>query len=285
MSNSNETQSEIIKDLEEQSGLVDEQPVEESQETKSEGLSEDNAKDEQPKITEDFAKEYGLPDWMVDKPMTDLGKSYKELNKKFTQTSQEFSQVRKDLESIKSQMIDDAGSKEEKKEVKDAFQEMPDPIDEPEEFREWIGETIQSARSEAKTEALKEIQKQYEPIQQEYNQKREEQVRKDIEGQTGESADEVLKAFGEANIKSQDDVEWYLQRPETLVAHAVAFHKARVFDSLQSSKSKGDREVKKSQKAHEIHNKKLNELNTNERKASDKPSIVSEIAESLEQQF
>lgn len=245
---------------------------------------EQGTQDEQA-ISEEFAEKYGLPKWMVGKPMDELGKSYHNINKEFTQRSQELSQMRKEVDNLKQQMTEKADTKKEKEEVKDIFESMPDPVEDDEGFKKWLKEMYNDAQSKAEERALQKIQKQYEPIQQEYQAQKEQQIRNNIESETGENLNDILPQWAkDMGIQSEEEVQMWLNKPDLMVKSVNNWHQAKQYQSLQKSKQDGDAQVGKTKNA--LKDQKGSELNSNDRQTK-KKGVVSELLDDLEfeQQF
>ena len=241
-------------------------------------------------ISEEMVKELGLSNSFIGKPIKELGKSYVELLKLEGKRGNDIADLRNQVNVLQEQ----ATKKEEKKaieETKDEFGEMPDPIDDPQAYKDWMKSFKKNLISEMKEEILKELSPAL---------KRTEHLStKEMIGDTieliqkglpdGENAEEVLKEYIAENKEYFEELlsSGKGRTPQSLAKETIKDFKAKQFDKQNKLT---DEEIKQiaSDKAREQLVKKnettkSSNLNTNSREIK-KDSLVSEIVREMEQE-
>ena len=240
--------------------LEDVQEEQTSEETPNEETQEEQPSQE-PVITEEQAREWGLHHSFVGKPISELGKAYRNLTADYTRKSQKLKELEKPSQ-----------------ETQDILDDMPDPVEDIEGFKKWMKKQLSAKRRDPEIE---------EYIQQE----KEAKILAAISSQLpdGVDAGEVIREWGTAGyVQNEQDLNYFLNRPQVFVNSVLTFYKAQELSKkeLEQAKKKGDNEVKKVTKALRTKQAKASDLNS-ETRTRETTGIVGEILDDLilEQKF
>jgi hypothetical protein len=284
--------SEILETLPEEINTPEEQ-VDESEVEEPE-IEQDKPAESQ--ITEEFARQYGLATWMIGKPMSELGRAYKNLNTDYTKKNKERSEIEKRLGQLEQQQLSQAMTKAEKLEVKDVFENMPDPLENPKEFKSFLKNALKNAETEAEKNLLGKIQKEISPqigqIQQFTQNQRIQQISEQLQSviPEGVNLDELVISWGQENelIGDLDAIDYFISKPKIMVNSILKFYEAKQYNELKSNvdkevKEKSAQELVKNIKS--VKSKKTSDLNTQIRTKDDSESsqLVKDILENLEE--
>lgn len=286
-----QAQSTLINDLladsqeeQVQEEVVDEKP-EETHEEKVVEKSEENV------ITAELAKEYGLQAWMIGKPISELGKAYKNLNAEFTRRNQKQSELEKKVSELESKMLAQADSRAEKQEIKDLFDEMPDPVEKLPEFRKWMKNVISNTKTEAETNLMKKIEGSLTKVDEFNSTQRQTQIYESIQSALPEDAnvDDLIVEWGQANgiIGDEESINYFLNRPKLMTNSIVAFYESKDYKNLKSDLDKkvGDEVVTKTKKTLQDVKSKKADLATAKRiePKVERSSLMQDVLDSLEE--
>lgn len=170
-------------------------------------------------ITEEFARENNLPDFMVGKPLKELAKSYKHLEKQFTKVTQE-------LSSIKKAIPEEPAPKQVEEEL-----DIPDPADydDSASYKKAMKVYESKLSAKIKKETLAEVQRGSQEINEMVNQRKIEAIRDAIQSQLpeGVEASQVIQDYIADNEEQLQDLQSvYSRNPNLLVKHVVTHYKA-----------------------------------------------------------
>ena len=209
---------EEVEETEEVLTQNESEEAEEEEETESE-----ESEDSTPLITEKIAKEAGLPKELVGKPIDELGKSYRNLLTDYTKKSSE-------LAELKKVQVKDT-PKETEKEL--SIDEMPDPIEDIEGFREWMKRYDAQSRNRLK--------KELEPIETAKKAQTVKDTFDNIADAVGKNVDikSLIDEWGEHSELSESDYEIYLSNPKRLIKPVIDFYYAKAYkQQLMKQKAK-----------------------------------------------
>lgn len=170
-------------------------------------------------ITEEFARENNLPDFMVGKPLKELAKSYKLLEKQFTKVTQE-------LSSVKKAKAEEPAPKQVEEEL-----DIPDPADyeDSASYKKAMKVYESKLSAKIKQETLAEVQRGSQEINEMVNQRKIEAIREAIQAQLPEGADasQVIQDYVADNEEQLQDLQpVYARNPNLLVKHVITHFKA-----------------------------------------------------------
>ena len=223
--------------------------------------SEDNiqtdTKIENSLVTEELATAMNLPKGMIGKPLSEVGKSYRESLSWANSNNQKLISLETKLSALEGQLSTKQVKEAETAanlETKNQLGKMPDPIEKPEEFAEWLEKRDQIKEQkmlkvfEEKTQGIVKSfddnpkLKQAEEIAAQntwntINKNIQSSLPKDME------AEDVLNAFFENNpeedmyIKVGDQkISIYDGKPRKFVADVLTWLKSQSYDSLKNQK-------------------------------------------------
>lgn len=257
--------------------------VEETQEEKEET--------QEPLITKEMAKQHGLATWMVGKPVSELGKAYENLRADYQKKATKISELEKKMGQFEQQLLSQAKTKDERAEVKDIFEDMPDPVEELPKFKTWFKEVIKLTKTDAEEKALAKIQGQVGQLEAHNQAQKEQQLMNELKTSLPDAdIDEVIVAWGQdlGIIGDEEEISRWLSNPERMRKSVIAFQKSREYDTLKTKSDKeiGDEVVKKTAKT--LQSKKdvkASDLNSQARKQakSDTPQVILDALADLEQ--
>lgn len=257
--------SEILEDVQEEQNLSQQQveSPEEEEQVQDEQAQMEQAQDEQaqeeeqgePTITEEQAKEWGLHHSFVGKPISELGKAYRNLASDYTRKSQKLKELEKPSE-----------------ETQDILDDMPDPVEDLEAFKKWVKAELSKKNRDPELEAY---------IQRE----KEEKILNAIQSELpkGVKAEDIIKEWGaQGYVQSESDVQYFVNRPEVFVNSVLTYYKATLAD-----KKSGDKKVQKATKALSTNQPNIMDINSESRTGGKGDDLLGEILEDLtiEQQF
>lgn len=243
--------SDILEDVQDEqtSEVEDSQEEETSQEEPTQG---------EPTITEEQAKAWGLHHSFVGKPIAELGEAYRNLVADYTRKSQRLKELEKQKPSEETQEILD---------------DMPDPVEDLDGFKEWVKKQISNPRRDPEIEAY---------IQREKEQK----ILQAIQTQLPDNVDVegVIREWGQAGyVQNERDLEYWLNHPETFVNSVAMFYTANELrkKQMKEAKLRGDNDVKKTERAIRTKQTSVTELNSEGRARGDKSGVVGELLDDL----
>lgn len=244
---------EVVESPQTEETPKEETPKEETSETVNEVTEETQ---EELLITEELAKSFGVSKSFIGKPIEELAKSHKEALKWGTENSQQLKEMSKQLEELKSG-LNQKQVESAQEVVEDELGDMPDPVDDPKGFKDYMKSFKKALRDEAIKEAKAQIENDpsIKTAQDLAAKQSEEMTLKLIQSSLGEDekADEVLQNWFEANEKYVPQLMEsgiYKNNPEKLANDILQFHKANSFDALKSAQD-SDTKLKIHQKTKE----------------------------------
>lgn len=284
---SNSVVNELLSGLEEDTQTEQVKEVQEEAEETKEEVKEES---KEPLITKEMAKQHGLATWMVGKPVSELGKAYENLRADYQKKATKISELEKKMSQFEQQMLSQAKTREEKAEVKDIFEDMPDPVEELPKFKAWMKNVVSMATTDAEKKAIEKIQGQVGQIEAYNQQQKEQQLFNELKDTLPEvDLDEVIVAWGQdlGIIGDETEIARWLNNPERMKKSIIAFQKSREYDVLKSKTDKeiGDEVVKKTAKTLQSKKEvKASDLNSQSRREtkSNAPKVVQDILEDLE---
>jgi len=240
---------EIYNDLtndQEQQSEVQEEVTKEVEETNQEVIQEEPEQVESENtnvLSSEYVKEFGLPKEFIGKPVTELGKSYRNLLGKLTEQGQTISQLKKSkVENTEKEVV-----VEEK--------DFPDPVEFPEEFKKALKDFRSKVKDELRREILNEVEPTLKPAQEIAMKNQQIEISKAISnGLEGVEAKEAITLWSEQN---PDLVEAIKNGDKTIdtnffIKDVINTFKANQYDSLKENNG----ELIKN----EVHKKLKNEL-------------------------
>ncbi len=252
----------IIKEMLDDASL--ETPVEE-EETKAneeaETQEEESAtNNEEPVITEEQAREWGLHHSFVGKPISELGKAYRNLTADYTRKSQKLKELEKP-----------------DKETQEVLDDMPDPIEDIDGFKKWVKQQLAKDKVNPEIEAYIQREKEERILS-----AIKEKLPKDV------NVEDVIKQWGMAGyVQDEKDYNYFMSRPEVFVNSVTTFYKAQELaqKEIEEAKKRGDYEVNKTARAFK-KKEDVTSLNSSPRKTK-KSGLVGELVNdlALEQKF
>lgn len=235
-------------------------------------------------ITQKFAIEAGLPKSMIGKPMSEMAKAYKNLNAEFTKKSQGLSELGRKIDALENQFSQQATTKAEKQEIQETFEDIPDPVSEPEKFKAYMKNRDKARESEIEKRILNTIEAKLNPalqgIQNQELQNNRELIIKSIHEFAGKDVDvgSLINMWAEDLGLSDEDSLAYLKNPQRLIKSLKHFWDATTLQEtlLKKTKEVGDKNVEKVvEKIKTAKEKKPSDLNTNQRtKQSNNPQSL-----------
>lgn len=251
------------------SNLLDEKPK---------GVQEvDQPEEDSNVITEELAKEAGLSNTFIGKPITELAKAYKEANKQFTVKSQETAEFRRRLEQLESNISSKAQTQKEETQVEDAFENIPDPIEYPEEFQKWAKGLVKTV-SNLKNVSSKDL----EEVKTFTERQKDQQILGSIQSglPEGVSADEVLKEWAALGyITNTSDLQFWRNKPKAFAENVISYYKLKHTQEMEKERSQklGDAELAKTKTSLQTKKKNASELNSTARHESKPEGIVATL--------
>lgn len=242
-------ESELIKEM-----LGDEE-VEPPQEPEKPEVVKDEPKE--PTITEEFAKRHGLPKGFVGKPIEEIGKAYKEANKTISKLGQERANLEKQISEI--------SNKTTKSTFKEKLDELPDPIDDLEGFREKMAVLLEEVREASKPQPKSP----------------EEVFIAELSSRLPKGVD-IEQLIEDFRWDNEDEIaemqSEYQKAPRLLVRDIVKYHtqKEKEKDSKQSTKEKHEKVVNKFEKP-----KTSSNISSQSRVQPQESSLIKEMLENL----
>lgn len=242
-------------------------------------------------ITEELVKVMGLPKGLIGRPLSEVGKSYKESVRWGNENNQELIQLKSRLEQLEGQVTDSQKAKVEKeaqKETEDLLGEIPDTIDDPHGFNEWLkkrDEIVEKKFSKIIEDKLGDVM---EKINNNPSLKTAEDLAaKNATKQIVRTLDEQLPegAGGETLLNAwldekAEDYEllaksgYYKNNPKKLTDDILSWYKAQSYDSL-----KNEKESDIIKKIHTKTKENLNKVSSTKAKIPTKPKIPDEERE------
>lgn len=239
------------EETEEEAG---EQSEESEEETETEESTEEGEIGEI-EITEELATQLGLPNTFIGKPLSEAGKAYKNAVKWENKNNEEIKELRTTLETLVSQLSDKDINKIEQEANKEAADNVPDPVTEPERFNEWLSKRDELIVQKvlAKVDENPKLKAADEMAQQQMENNTIEALDaglpEDVEAAT------VLNDWFEDNKEDYEDMVksgLYKNKPQKLVKDILTWYKANSFDSLSNTK---ESDIKK-----QVHKKTVENL-------------------------
>lgn len=208
------------EEVEETEEVLTENENDEAEEAEAEA---EDSEDSTLLITEKIAKEAGLPKELIGKPIDELGKSYRNLLADYTKKASE-------LAELKKVQVKDT-PKEAEKEL--SIDEMPDPIEDIEGFKEWMKRYDAQSKSRLKQE-LKPIEdaKRAQSVKDTFD---------NIADAVGKNVDikTLIDEWGEHSGLSEEDYEIYTSNPKRLIKPVIDYYYAKAYkQQLMKQKAK-----------------------------------------------
>jgi hypothetical protein len=250
-------------------------------------------------VTEELATAMNLPKGMIGKPLSDVGKSYRESLSWANSNNQKLISLEAKLSTLEGQLSTKQVKEAEAAanlETKNQLGKMPDPIEKPDEFAEWLEKRDQIKEQkmlkvfEEKTQGIVKSfddnpkLKQAEEIaaQNTWN-----TINKNIQSSLPKDmkAEDVLNAFFENNpeedlyIKVGDQkISIYDGKPRKFVADVLTWLKSQSYDSLKNQKESDV--IKKIQKKtkenlEKVGSRTILKTSVTTRKEEEKPETIS----------
>lgn len=252
-----------------------EQPVEEVKE------EEEPQETDSDVITEEYVKEAGLPESFVGKKFSDgtIAKHIKSLTGEFTKKSQKASELEKRLESLEAKMTE-GKTKQEKEEVKDLFEKMPDPLDNPDQFKAWMKDALNEAETKAEKRALEKVESEYGNIKKDSAERKREEFLDNLKQKLPTDVDpiEAIDEWAEKSgwVKTQEDIDYFLGRPAKMIDLVTDYYAQK--EGLDKVREKGDDKLERVKK--NLKSTTGSELNTHERKTKE-GGVLADLADDL----
>ena len=219
----------LLKQGEEEGAETEKTEEPEQSEDSSEAQAEqskDEAKQEQePIISEEFAKEFTAVKPLVGKPISELAKSYAELQREFTRTRQELAELKKSQEEPPYR----EGEEDDDIEI--------DPLEDPEEYKKRVAEIAKKQAMQAIEEIEKQnrLREQAERARREFLTKLEKSLPEGIDLQVAvDKFAETLKKNGEV---PKETAIFYANNPDAYIEHVTAYaHKLKENAQMKAAK-------------------------------------------------
>jgi hypothetical protein len=242
------------------SELIEEMLGEEEVETVTESVSESKTEDEpkEPTVTEEFAREYGLPKGFIGKPYDEIGKAYKEANKTISKLGQEKSNLEKQINGI--------GDKKTENNYRKKLDELPDPIDDLEGWKEGMAKIYEDLENLTKPQPKSP----------------EEVFVAELSSRLPKGTD-IDKLIEDFRWDNEDEIEQfkgqYANAPLLLARDIVKYHNSRQkeIESKQNAKVKHEKTVEKFDKR-----KTASSVSSQSRQTAPQSDLLSSMLDSLE---
>lgn len=212
-------------------------------------------------VTEELANEMGLPKGFIGRPLSEVGKSYKESKSWANTTNQELIQLKADLENLKGQVsqtqlkkAEEDAKKEADIKTEDLLGEIPDSLEDPEGFNQWLLKRDSLIAESLRKEFRKELKEESEKIKKEFQnnpalktaeqmaiEKTDKMIIESIQNSLPEGIDAnaLLTAWLEEikdDFKEIAESGLYANKPQRLVKDVLNWFKAQSYDSLKNQK-------------------------------------------------
>jgi len=241
-----DTQQESATSSEDVQALLDEssETGKESQEEEAEELTDKTENDNltvnldqqanELLITTDDIKDFPELKPYLGKPLKDIRKFYKALRSDYREKAEELAKLKNNNEKQ---------AEENKKTLDKVFDSMPDSIDDPEGFKDWIKEAFAVAKQEARDEALKEVSPKLLSLQESESERQAEIIIEAIKSKLPEGVtyEQALTDFM-SEEPSKKILDFYDDNPEIFVKHII---ESQQLKSLQSKSQKTESEIEK----------------------------------------
>lgn len=238
-------------------------------------------KDQDSLVSEEFAKDAGLPVEFVGKSMKEVSKAIRKLNAGYTQKSQALSELSKKVEQLEKSITSQAATVAEKEKAQEVIDEIPDPVTDRQGFNKWL----ENRDKRKETELEKKIGDMFESkfgsqlktVEEYTTKQRENQIMTTIMESVEEGTDVddlILEWAKEYGVQGNDtEIDYWMKHPEKMAKSVITFHESRQYKVLSQKDAKqvGDEAVKKASKLiKETQTKKATDLNSVKRESNEK---------------
>lgn len=300
----------------EEDSNVDVKREEELEVEDSSANGKDESEIENSLVTEELVKTLNLPKGFIGKPLSEIGKSYRESLSWGNENNKKLIQLETKLQTLEGQLSQSQIKNTEEaatKETEEKLGEAPDPVEDPKGFKAWLSKRdslieekitkiLENKLDNKSKELLKSVDdnpilKQAQEIAAERTEsmiyeKIQEALPKTKDGKETMKANDVLDAWFEDNEEDYAELVKsgvYKNRPEKLVRDVLTWLKAQSYDSLKNQKeSEIIKKIhsKTKENLESLGKKTKTQFQTQPRKTGDegKETVVSRIVEKLQAQ-